>query len=260
MSDNLRHWEALCHTDKAATKPFDRGRFKGTATNPIWREWLLTEHFGPCGIGWGMNPPEFTLVPAGDELVVFCTVALWYSDEGEKAGYVYGVGGDKVIRVEKNGPFISDEAYKAAFTDALGNAMKHIGVGADIMSGEFDADKYTRPTSAATRNAAVTHQGPFDPRTGLVQPTGETPKEKVYRIRRAFEVAEKPEEIDNIKKTNAADLVLIEAAAKGAKTLAGQRAYVDLILYAEQRKKELAQPIANGPALAEGLREALGQP
>ncbi len=143
MTDNLRHWSALERTDPAHTKPFDRGRFKGTATKPIWNERHMTEHFGPCGLGWGMDKPEFSLVPAGNELTVFCTVALWYKD-GEATGTVYGVGGDKVIRVDRNGPFVSDEAYKAAFTDALGNAMKRLGVNADIHMGRFEDHKYVR--------------------------------------------------------------------------------------------------------------------
>jgi hypothetical protein len=258
MSDNgnLRHWEALCETDRKATKPFDKGRFKGTSTNPVWREWLLTQHFGPCGIGWGMNHPEFTLVPAGDELVVFCTVALWYSDQGDKAGYVYGVGGDKVVRIEKNGPFISDEAYKAAFTDALGNAMKHLGVSADIYSGEFDADKYTRPTPAATRAAtsAGASRGPSS--TGERQPQsageGRTLSQIRDSIHKALSLADSVLLVDDILRVNQAELALINGASK----LTHSR----LLAYAERRKAELAQPAANGSALAGEVREALGQP
>jgi hypothetical protein len=235
MSDaNLRHWQALCETDPKATKPFDKGRFKGTSTNPVWREWLLTEHFGPCGIGWGMDKPEFTLVPAGDELLVFCTVTLWYHDGvgDEPVGAearVYGVGGDKVIRIEKGGPFVSDEAYKAAFTDALGNAMKHLGISADIYSGGFDADKHTRPTSTATR---------------------ETPRDKGVRIYRAMQKATTEKLINDIQLVNQAELVFLKGA--------DPEIHATLIAYAEQRKAELAQP--NGSELAEGLREALGQP
>jgi hypothetical protein len=141
--DNLRHWSALEKTDPTHTKPFNRGRFKGTATKPIYHEQRLTEHFGPCGIGWGMGKPEFSLVPALDEVVVFCSVMLWYQD-GKNRGEVWGVGGDKVLAQQSTGPFINDESYKSAFTDALGNAMKHLGVGADVHMGRFDDHKYVR--------------------------------------------------------------------------------------------------------------------
>ena len=93
-----------------------------------------------------MEKPEFQTVTAGDEILVFCTVALWYG-EGDgmtmsRKCTVYGVGGDKVLGKNRNGPFTNDEAFKASYTDALSNAMKQIGVGADIHMGLFDDEKY----------------------------------------------------------------------------------------------------------------------
>ena len=36
-----------------AQKPITAGRLKGkTDINPMWRLKVLTEQFGPCGIGW----------------------------------------------------------------------------------------------------------------------------------------------------------------------------------------------------------------
>lgn len=144
MTDNLRHWTALEKTDPKHTKPFQRaGGFRGTATKPIWIELRLTEHFGPCGVGWGCYEPGFTLVPAGEEILVFCTLRCWYIDTGDKEGIVYGVGGDKVLVKRNDGKLVADdEAYKKAFTDALGNAFKHIGSGADVHMGRFDDSKY----------------------------------------------------------------------------------------------------------------------
>lgn len=143
MNENLRHWDELGRTDPAHTKPFQRaGGFRGTATRPIWTEMRLTEHFGPCGIGWGCDRPEFTLVPAGEEMLVYCTLMCWYSDQG-KTAELYGVGGDKVVTKRKDGSLaVDDEAYKKAFTDALGNAFKHLGAGADVHMGMFEDSKY----------------------------------------------------------------------------------------------------------------------
>ena len=143
MSDqNLRHWDVLSRTDPRHTKPFQRaGGFRGTATKPIWIEMRLTEHFGPCGIGWGCDAPQFNLVPAGEELLVFCTLRCWYMD-GEARAEVYGVGGDKVLVKQQSGLRSDDEAYKKAFTDALGNAFKHVGSNADVHMGLFEDSKY----------------------------------------------------------------------------------------------------------------------
>ncbi len=138
---NLALWDALSKTDPAHTKPFKRaGGFSGTAIKPIWTIKRLTELFGPVGVGWGFAKPEFQLVPAGSELLVFCTVEAWH---GDRANTIYGVGGDKAIVVYGNTPpRADDEAFKKAFTDALGNAFKFVGVGADVHMGQFDDSKY----------------------------------------------------------------------------------------------------------------------
>lgn len=148
---NTRIWDALSKTDPKHTKPFKRsGGFQGTAIKPIWLTKRLTAHFGPAGTGWGMSEPSFQVVPAGEEILVFCTVALWYEDTSH---VVYGVGGDKVMGKNKYGAFTNDEAFKASYTDALSNAMKQIGVGADIHMGLFEDEKYVRETAREFANS-----------------------------------------------------------------------------------------------------------
>lgn len=140
MTDNLAIWNALGKTDPAATKPFKRGGgFSGTAVKPMWIVKRLTEQFGPAGVGWGVNKPEFQVVEAAGDVLVYCTVSAWH---GAKDNVLWGVGGDKVAGKNKNGPFSDDEAFKKAFTDAINNAFKSIGVAADIHMGLFDDDKY----------------------------------------------------------------------------------------------------------------------
>lgn len=139
-------WEALAKTDPKHTKPFSRaGGFKGTALKPIWIVKRLTEQFGPCGVGWGIGEPVFQVVPCGAETMVYCTVQCWHNNGVAAANPVatlYGVGGDKVVTERQRGPFCDDEAFKKAFTDAVNNAFKFIGVGADIHMGQFDDSKY----------------------------------------------------------------------------------------------------------------------
>jgi hypothetical protein len=138
---NLRIWDALSKTDPAQTKQFSRaGGFKGTAVKPMWVIKRLTEEFGPCGEGWGIGEPRFDTVHAqnGDSLV-YCTVSCWH---GTPENVLYGVGGDKIAGTNKHGPYTDDEAFKKAFTDAVNNAFKFVGVAADIHMGLFDDSKY----------------------------------------------------------------------------------------------------------------------
>jgi hypothetical protein len=141
MTDNLEIWNDLGRTDPGATKGFKRsGGFSGTAVKPMWILKRLTERFGPAGIGWGVNQPTFETVHASEgEVLVYCTVSTWH---GDRANVLWGVGGDKAVGKNKYGLNADDEAFKKAFTDAIGNAFKSIGVAADIQMGLFDDSKY----------------------------------------------------------------------------------------------------------------------
>lgn len=141
---NTRHWDTLGKTDPKHTKAFSRaGGFKGTALKPIWIIKRLTEQFGPVGEGWGMGKPEFQTIHAQDgETLVYCTVECWHRS-GERIASYYGVGGDKVTTRRKSGDtFHDDEAFKKAYTDAVNNGFKFLGVGADVHMGQFDDSKY----------------------------------------------------------------------------------------------------------------------
>lgn len=143
MSENTKLWDLLGRTDPRHTKPFTRGGgFKGTAIKPMFSYRRMTEEFGPCGFGWGVGEPVFQVVPGSDgEVLVYCTASVWYRQE-EKECRVYGVGGDKIVNKFSSGLKSDDEAFKKAFTDAVTNALKLIGVGADVHMGMFDDSKY----------------------------------------------------------------------------------------------------------------------
>lgn len=180
---NLRIWDELGKTDPTHTKQFSRaGGFKGTAIKPIWITQRLTEMFGPCGQGWGFDKPEFQLVPTGADTLVYCTLRAWYIDPSKEPDeilddrcFLFGIGGDKVVAQRQNGVFCDDEAFKKAFTDALGNAFKFVGVGADVHMGLFDDSKYVaevreqfHPTTGETPPAKrVALDGPYTSPTAL---------------------------------------------------------------------------------------------
>jgi hypothetical protein len=161
VTANTALWDKLGRTDPAHTKTFKRaGGFSGTAIKPMWSYRRMTEEFGPCGEGWGINEPSFQVVPgSNNEVLVYCTVSVWFSREekgdGDKpyrrmAQNVYGVGGDKIVTyIKANDQYKrperwenDDEAFKKAYTDAVTNALKMIGVGADVHMGMFDDNKY----------------------------------------------------------------------------------------------------------------------
>lgn len=157
MSDNTKLWDTLGKTDPAHTKGFTRGGgFKGTAIKPMWSYRRMTEEFGPCGTGWGIEAPQFqVLAGAEDEKLVFCTVTVWY---GPERSQLVGVGGDKAVGKNKYGLASDDEAFKKAFTDAVTNALKMIGVGADVHMGLFDDNKYVN-----TMREEFSEQQPSEP-------------------------------------------------------------------------------------------------
>jgi hypothetical protein len=151
-SENTKIWDILGRTDPKHTQQFKRGGgFKGTAIRPIWSFRRMTEQFGPCGIGWGVGEPSFQVVPGDNrEVLVYCTASVWFKEGDERSQTVYGVGGDKVVSyIRANEQYnrperweSDDEAFKKAFTDAITNALKLIGVGADVHMGMFDDSKY----------------------------------------------------------------------------------------------------------------------
>lgn len=170
--DNLALWKALAKTDPKHTKGFKRaGGFSGTAIKPIWIIQRLTEQFGPVGMGWGMGHPRFEIVPGhNSEVLVYCTVECWHTHPDN---VFVGVGGDKAVtHIKANAQYNrperwenDDEAFKKAFTDAVGNAFKFVGVGADVHMGLFDDSKYVQ---RATREFAEARGGQSQP--GAVSP------------------------------------------------------------------------------------------
>jgi hypothetical protein len=156
MSDNLKLWENVRRPPESALKGFKRGGgFSGTAIKPMWAIQTMTEQFGPCGEGWGINEPQFTTLPANNEILVYCTVSVWHS---KRENAVFGVGGDKVLVSQSNGLRTDDEAFKKAYTDAITNALKHLGVGADIHMGLWDGSKYAdEPEGPANNTLPPTH-------------------------------------------------------------------------------------------------------
>jgi hypothetical protein len=111
----------------------------------MWRIKVLTELFGPCGAGWKYEIVSQWTVPAENEIAAFCNINLYVMlDSGEWSEPIPGTGGNMLLSQEKNGPYVNDECYKMALTDAISVACKALGIGADVYWIE-DTTKYTNP-------------------------------------------------------------------------------------------------------------------
>ena len=158
MSDNMALYNKARTVPQEAKKPIKAGRLSGmTDINPMWRIQRLTEMFGPCGIGWWYEITNKSIVY--DELTnskaAFVDVLLWYinPETGGMSQAIPGTGGSSFVAQERNGPYLSDECYKMALTDALSVACKAIGIGADVYW-EAGRTKY----NPGTNNASTAHQ------------------------------------------------------------------------------------------------------
>lgn len=155
-NEALERWDRLAKTDPAHTKPFNRGGFSGTALKPIWLIKRMTEEFGTVGIAWGMLEPKFDTIFIPDvEPQVYCTAGIWI---GTRDNTIYGVGGDTMVRKFKDGTMIADdEAFKKAYTDAINNAFKYLGIGGDVHMGQFEDSKYVAETASEFKRQASPH-------------------------------------------------------------------------------------------------------
>ena len=146
--ENLEIYEKYRNVPNEALKPFDNGNFKGTDINTMWRIKSLTEQFGMCGVGWYYDIVrtwnECIDIEQGGDILTFAEIKLYFKNGEEWSKGISGVGGNKMLTYVKSKDYYkaSDEAIKMAVTDALGNACRNLGFGADIYWAN-DKTKYT---------------------------------------------------------------------------------------------------------------------
>lgn len=170
--NNLKIWDKYKAVPQNALKDFDNGNFKGTDINTMWRMKCLTEEFGMCGIGWYYDIISINheKVVEADTIMTFAEIKLYIKVDGEWSKGITGVGGNKMLTKTKpksdgSGGYYkaSDEATKMAVTDAIGNACRNLGIGADIYWAN-DKTKYTNeenktPTQKVEEKKASQHSG-----------------------------------------------------------------------------------------------------
>jgi len=142
--DNLFFWNEMRRPPASALKTIGGGRLKGmTDIKPQWKYEIMTKTFGPVGIGWSYEIVRtWTEDGPGGEKMVFAMVTVKVKVEDVWSEPIPGVGGSKLISKEGAGLYVSDEGYKMAITDALGTAIKVLGVASDIHMGRWNGSKY----------------------------------------------------------------------------------------------------------------------
>lgn len=149
---NMSLFEKFRTTPNEARKEIKGGRLKGfTDINPMWRFKVLTEVFGPCGIGWRYEIVDQKIIPGhGGEIAAFVDILLFYKWNGEWSQAIPGVGGSSFVKKESGGLYTSDECFKMALTDAIGTACKALGMSADIYFNN-DRTKYNSQNNEDTK-------------------------------------------------------------------------------------------------------------
>ena len=144
--ENLTLYNKFKTVPEEAQKKITGGRLSGfTDINPMWRIKMLTEQYGPCGIGWYTDVDSRDLREGSNgEIAVFVCLNLYVKiSDTEWSKPIYGEGGSMFVSKEKAGLYTSDECFKMAYTDALSVACKALGMGADIYF-EKDRTKYDK--------------------------------------------------------------------------------------------------------------------
>lgn len=145
-NENMAFYQQFRECPKEAQKPIAAGRLKGmTDINPVWRIKILTEVFGPVGIGWVCPVVERWVEesPETKERVANVRVQLRYKHNGEWSEPIDGIGGAMLVAQESKGIHADDEAFKKAYTDAISVACKSLGIAADIYFARDPDTKYS---------------------------------------------------------------------------------------------------------------------
>lgn len=142
-NEKMKFWESVKKTDPKRVKPITGKQYKGNSPQPYYLVERMTEQFGMCGIGWGVNILNERMERLTDSDVLHVAVVeLWYVHD-EKRGAVTQIGQTKACYATKDNRLMVDEdAPKKSVTDAMTKCMSYLGFAGDIFSGQWDDSKY----------------------------------------------------------------------------------------------------------------------
>lgn len=131
--NNLDLYNRVREVPEEAKKDIQAGRLKGkTDINPLWRIQTLTREFGPAGIGWYTEVVDVKEGSSQNERAVYLHLKLYVKEGDAWSKPIEGFGGAMILSSERNGLYLDDDAYKKAYTDAISQACRSLGIGADV--------------------------------------------------------------------------------------------------------------------------------
>lgn len=125
MADNMRIYSRARSVPDGAKKAIKGGAYGAaglTDINPQYRIERMTEIFGPVGEGWIWEPVEYWEANG----VCYAHVTVKYRTENGWSASIHGYGGTKIGNKDDS------DLYKSTNTDAIGNALRFLGIGADV--------------------------------------------------------------------------------------------------------------------------------
>lgn len=145
MSENMKFWESVKKTDPKRVKAITGKQYKGNSPQPYYLVERMTEAFGMCGIGWGLNIINERMERMTDtDVLHIAVIELWYKHE-DKSGSITQIGQTKACYKTSSGAMLVDEdAPKKSVTDAMTKCMSYLGFAGDIFSGQWDDSKYVQ--------------------------------------------------------------------------------------------------------------------
>ena len=143
---NMEIYEAVRTAPASAVKRITGGSYGAAGLsdiNPQWRIERMTALFGPVGKGWTWEPVEVF----EREGVLFGHVVVKYLDKesGQYSAPIHGYGGTQFGRKDDS------DIYKSTMTDAVSNALRYLGVGADVW---YSASKSSEQNQFDTKFSA----------------------------------------------------------------------------------------------------------
>lgn len=145
MSENLKLWNAVSHTDPKFTKTFNNGTYSGTAIDPQWQAMKATEAFGMFGVGWGLREEVYRLEKLDDKTTLMLyTGVLWYQYDGKTGEFPVTSSVRIMYQAKSERMIYDDEASKKVQTNAISKGLSRLGFSADVFLGQFDDSKYVQ--------------------------------------------------------------------------------------------------------------------
>jgi hypothetical protein len=270
-TDHMAMWNRLMPTNPKYTKAFDRGGFKGTATNGTYIVQRLTEEFGPCGVGWVFVLEEERIIhghalKSGDNAQLHIVRGhIRYSIDGTYWDTSPQFGQTMLVGENKYGTFTDEEAPKKSITDAISKCAVLLGIAADVHLGLFDDSKYVNDRRKEEAADATPAKAP-DPSEHHKAPAATEAKAAVaeqvrsdatddktiarqvfYLVKGTAEKATDARDIDDILKYNAASLKVLERFSATN--------YETLKAVVKEARERIAKLPKNDPSMNDDLPE-----